>query len=367
MGRKRKHDRHFPERWWRDPRGGRKIYYIVPKERRDEEIFKGKRLYPLGDNEYEAHSTFAALVKTQNFKYDNINKCLDFFVARYVENDDPKLGRVLEPKTRRHHDLAVERIRLAFGELRIESLCANSNWIYKFFSKISEKFGPHAAKQCTKTLRAFFNLMIQQGVISNSEHPMKGLEFRVPASAAKRYIEDWEVAEWVKSCDEVRRLYTRFALMTALDKATILTLAKPDLASPGIRIVRLKNKKTGKPVIIRWTGALRSLVAEIEAYGFKGATMFSNRSGKPFFCSKGTSSAFDRNWREQMKRAIEGTRLERSFTPHDLRGKVLSDATSKTRAKELGLHKDERTTEVYRLLPELVEPADISEDILCSV
>ena len=86
--------------------------------------------------------------------------------------------------------------------------------------------------------------------------------------------------------------------------------------------------------------------------------LFCNRRGEGYINEEtGLANGWDSMWQHFMERVLKETKVEESFTEHDLRAKCASDAETLEHARALLSHADGRTTErIYRRKPERVKP-----------
>ena len=87
--------------------------------------------------------------------------------------------------------------------------------------------------------------------------------------------------------------------------------------------------------------------------------LFHNRTGGCYWnFQEDTASGFDSIWQRPMKKALAETKLEESFTDHDLRAKVGSDLDTDSQAVDLLAHSSAQVTKKhYRRKGSKVTPA----------
>lgn len=346
MGRKRKKDRDLPNRWTRN---GGVIYYIVPPGQ--EHLWDGKKWFPLGKSEPEAYRRWAERVEAAS----NITTMSQLF-DRYLMEHTP----TVRPKTQAHQRRAIRNLRKVFGEFLVIEF--QSSWAFKYYDE-RKKAGISAANTDLKTLNHVFSKAVEWGVIRNADHPTRGLKIKQSDPVRDRYVEDWELREFLKVVPEWLRLYVIFKLLTGMDKSTILSIKRADLIEEGIITARIKTK--GKKRIYEWSPELKQCVEQIKALKLpvKSLHLFCDKHGRPYVNDDGYTSIFDGAWQRCMKKALETTELENRFTEHDLRAKVASDAESLDVAQKLLDHADVRITKrVYRRKVERVKPAKLESE-----
>lgn len=141
---------------------------------------------------------------------------------------------------------------------------------------------------------------------------------------------------------------------TGARKTDILQITLGDIRPDHLRVV---NRKTDKEIRYRMTESLLEAVAMAKSVR-TGSSMFlfTNARGECFVTNDRCKS-FDHSWVKSMREAIKNTKLTESFTPHDLRAKVGSDADTDHRAQQLLGHTDPgMTRRHYRRNVPIIEP-----------
>ncbi|KXS55164.1 MAG: Phage integrase family protein [Marinobacter sp. T13-3] len=187
-------------------------------------------------------------------------------------------------------------------------------------------------------LSHIFRKAMQWGVVDRN--PVKGVE-KHKIKARDRYVEDWELDEFLKEATPFIKAWVDVKLMTGLRQGDLLALPLNALREDGIAI---KSRKTGRKGFIPWSPALRKAINELKACNPKqGMTLVCDRSGKPL-----SESAFQNRWRAVMNDALEKAELSERFTEHDLRAKHATDVDEAGGDATANLlHDDKRTTEAY--------------------
>ena len=195
-------------------------------------------------------------------------------------------------------------------------------------------------------------------------HPFKGEVILTGEKPRTRYIEDWEIVE----CLSLKRMrkrgsiaaiqaYMRIKLLTGLRRGDLLRLTMSQITEDGIAVT---TSKTGKRVVFDWSPELRQAVedAKVARPVDISPLLFCTRYGKSFVNeATGAAEGWKSMWQRFMARVLAETKLENSFTEHDLRAKCASDATTLAHARALLAHADEKTTaRIYRRKPERVAP-----------
>lgn len=74
-----------------------------------------------------------------------------------------------------------------------------------------------------------------------------------------RYVEDWELKEFLSICSPFIKAYVKLKLATGLRQGDLLRLKETDLKEDGIHAV---HQKTGKKTIYSWNKDRKEAIAE---------------------------------------------------------------------------------------------------------
>jgi len=333
-------NRGLPERWCYKNGGYR---YRVPPGL--EHMWDGKKIFTLGKTLPEAYKTWTDRMQHPD-KARNIADLLDRYSLQVIPTK--------AEKTQKENQQQIKRLRGVFGTMKLEAMTPQI--VYQYFDKREAKV---AAKREIALLSHAYTKAVEWGYIS--KHPFKG-EIRLEGEKPRdRYIEDWEIKEVFKLkplpyCKtHLAQAYIAFALVSGLRKQDILSIKTTDFTDDGIRV---KTQKTGKPITIKWTPALRLVTqqlldlrpVDISPY------LMCTRRGESYY-ENGNSSGWDSIWKRFIDRALKETELKERFTMHDLRAKCASDIKDEADAQKLLAHSSISTTRIYRRKPELVNPA----------
>lgn len=121
--------------------------------------------------------------------------------------------------------------------------------------------------------------------------------------------------------------------------------------------VEIPNHLLDKRTIYEWSPELKGAVELAKAARPKRSPLlFCTRQAKPYINEAlGRAPGWKSIWQRYMKRIITETKIKETFTEHDLRAKVASDAHSLEHARALLAHSDARTTDrIYRRKAERV-------------
>jgi hypothetical protein len=85
--------------------------------------------------------------------------------------------------------------------------------------------------------------------------------------------------------------------------------------------------------------------------------IFCTTQGQPHIKEDGNTSGFDSQWQRTMKKNLESSEQQESFTEHDLCAKAASDVETVEEAVKMRGHMATATTKkVYRRKPNIVMP-----------
>lgn len=187
-------------------------------------------------------------------------------------------------------------------------------------------------------LSHIFRKALQWGIVT--QNPVKGVE-KHKIKPRDRYVEDWELDEFLTVATPFIKAYVDFKMITGLRQGDILALPLNALREEGIAV---KTRKTGRRGNIPWVPELRQAVADLKACNKKqGLNLICDRSGKPL-----KESAFQNRWGACMRKAMAETELKVRFTEHDLRAKHATEVDEAGGdATDNLLHDDTRTTKTY--------------------
>lgn len=323
MGRRRKTDRHLPERVYM--RSG--SYYFVDAD--------GKWI-PLGKTYRDAMTKHLELV-------DSTTVCTTIgdLMDRYLKEVSPT-------KAETTHKTNVKQskfLRAAFGKMHIEDLTPRA--IYSYMDTRASKV---RANRELAMLSHMYKKAIRWGYVESN--PCIGIE-RHPEKPRERYIKDWEYQAFKDFAGPQIAAYCDLKLLTGLRQADMLKMRKSDLQEDGIFVL---ISKTQKRIIIEWTDHLRAAVDAVQASNTTRMArdsmyLICTRKGTPY-----TPDGFRAIWQRKMKKALDEGVLKERFQDRDLRAKTGSDIDLEHAASLLA-HLDSKTTKKhYRRKPSVVRP-----------
>lgn len=315
VGRKRKTDRHLPERVYH--RHG--AYYWVSH------LGTWKRL---GADYSEALRILAGLLGS-GAPADNI----EMLVARY---DAEELTHKAA-KTRQGRRQEFKPIVKVFGHMSAEDIEPHHVWNYwKVRGRI---------EQARHEIRAFSALLTFARRIGARTRPNPCFGLQLPQSKRRRHYVTDDVFLFVRDRAQTMIGYAMdLALLAGMDEGTIRRLERKNLTDEGIQFER---GKTGTLQLIEWSEELRLTVkAILQERPQLRRILICNRKGQAY-----SLNGFQSQWQRLMRRAKKDG-LKEPFHFHDLRTKSASDEEDdQTAADRLGHGDVKLTRDVYRTLP----------------
>ena len=300
MGRRRKTDRHLPERVYQR----RGAYYFVTPEGRWE---------PLGRDLAEALQAYGQRIGGQWH-----GRTLGDVIDRYRIDVLP-LKR--SPTTRTLEGVALGRLKLVFGQVLPDAVTPQH--LYRYLDERKDKQGrpaPSAARHEISLLGHVFAKAIRWGI--GNGNPVRRLE-RQPRPTTGRYVTDAEFAAVMAAATERMRIALELALLTGLRRADLLGLTRESITDEGLSVT---TGKTGHALLFTWTPALRQVVDRARQLKpqVPGRYLIRTRTGQPY-----SPTGFAAN----VKRAIVKAKVA-PFTFHDIRRKSASDSASVAEAQD---------------------------------
>ncbi len=320
-------------------------FYYRPREH-ERAAFDGKAWFRLGKTYHEALRAFADRMEIQTS--DKLSSLID----RYRLEEWPKLSHSAQQNYRQ----SLDRLREVMGDNPVRLIVPRV--VYQHMDAVAKVKSMQVANQDLKVLNRVLDLAVRWGVVDR--HPIKG---QVKAyglrdglrKARERYVTDEELAEWQRVASRQQRAFAALILLTGIRKSDCLRLMERHV---GETTLAVPIAKTGKEIEFEMTDALRAAIAEARACKPRlSLYLLPNRRGQCYVNDKGESKSWDGQWALAMSKALDGTELEASFTMHDLRAKVGSDADSDTRAQELLDHASAAVTrQHYRRKRQTIKP-----------
>ena len=326
----------------------------------------GKKEISLGQSLSEAYKRFSDLYETIEC-ITLMRELFDRYSMEVVSAHDSK-------NTRDYKTVALGRLRSIMGDNLVTAITPQV--IYKYRDRIGRTRSKKQANQDLETLSHVFTKSIQWGVTTT--HPMtdkKVVKFSLPGR--DRYVEDWELLEWVRVANRFLVAYVVLKGTTGLRQQDMLTIKNKDITEDELVSVNLKTGKKirfplyidGEPTTVKIAlDAIRAhyqqeLIQKSKGRGILPPVvspwLFRTRKGDCYYNhEENNASGFQSIWRRSMVKALDETKLIERFTEHDLRAKVGSDVESDIDAQKLLAHSDAATTRKhYRRRGATVTPA----------
>tara|TARA_B110000908_G_scaffold9521_1_gene11555 strand:+ start:139 stop:1239 length:1101 start_codon:yes stop_codon:yes gene_type:complete len=334
-------------------------FYRVPPAMHH--MHDGKKEISLGKSLSGAYKRFSELYGTDEC-ITLMRELFDRYLMEVVPEHESANTR--ESKIR-----SLGRLRPSMGDNLVAII--TPQFIYKYRDRIARTRSKKQANLDLEVLSHCFTRAIEWGIVS--DHPMtnkKVTKFSLPAR--KRYVENWELQEWARVANPFLVAYVVLKGVTGLRQQDLLTIKNRDITATELVSI---NIKTGDPISFALydedgepTTAKLALEVVQKYYADFNSTrtvpvmspwLFFNRKGKSYYSMENRkASGFQSIWQRSMKKALEKTTLEVSFTEHDLRAKVGSDEDSLAEAQKLLNHTNAATTrKSYRRRGATVTPA----------
>ena len=333
----------LPSRW-RYKHGA--YYYRAASDARH--VWDGKTEFRLGKTLHEAYRVWADRVEAHS-DARSMAQLLDRYALEVVP--------AKAPKTQESNQISMRRLRPVFGDMPI--IAIKPRHAYQYRDRVTRKHGPASANRDLEVLSHSLSKAVEWGFIDRN--PIKGQVRKNSIPRRERYIEDWEIEEALTVASPMLRAYIVLKLLTALRRADLLRLEVSDLGHDGIHV---KTSKTGKKLIIEWTGELREAVDAAVRARPKDIVpwLYCTKNGDCYVKEDGTANAFDSLWQRFMKRVVDKTKVSERFQEKDLRKKTASDMGLFAAQKLLG-HTTSATTERhYRITAEIVKPHSLLKE-----
>jgi integrase len=322
MGRRRKHDKHLPQRVYH--RG--KTFYFVDHT--------GK-WFSLGRTVADMYRAYAALVEARP-----VVTMGDLF-DRYATEVIP----LKAVRTQRDNRYEMQFLRAALRKMVPSEFRPRDGYAYYNERK---KTSLRRALAEMALLSHVFTKAIEWGAVE--ENPCRQIRKERP-KPRRRYVSETEYAAAYKFMRPMAQCAMDLAVLTGLRPGDLLALTRANLTDEGIDVT---TSKTGKRLLIEWSDALRSAV--------KRALAQSPQVRQPIICNRQgaayTVDGFNTIFYRAMGKAVkdENSGLRERFQFRDLRAKSASDDTAEAASKRLG-HADPKITErVYRRKAERAKP-----------
>jgi len=340
MGRRRKLDKHLPQRVYLR----RGSYFYVDL---------GKKWRNLGRDPVSMYRKLAEIIDTPR-NCATLSGVLDRYLIEVLPN--------LAPRTQSDYRGYIENLRIVFGSAPPREVTPGHVGDYQ--SKRAERSIVQANRE-KSCLSAVFTAALKWHLVDTN--PCR-LVPKLREAERDRYVTDTEFMAVYRLASPMLQCAMDLATMTGQREGDLLKLSRSQLTDEGIAFSIGKSKRrhprhgkiveTAKKLIIEWSPELRAVTDRLKKLGPDiRPTLLCNLKGKPF-----TPDGFRSNWHRLMARATtegeDGTApaLAERFTFHDLRAKSASDDNLEGATERLA-HEDPRTTQkVYRRKPRRARP-----------
>jgi integrase len=237
-----------------------------------------------------------------------------------------------------NYQFNAKRLLPVFGHMPLKEVKAAH--VYRYM----HEYGDVQANRDRALLSATFSHARHIGAFDGVD-PTKGLQFRNTEAPRKRYITDAELAQLSKASSLKMACIIRFAYLTGMRQADVLSVKLADLTPDGIYY---KASKTGKETLVEWSDELRASVTL--------ANGLWRRFGRVYLFEARGGTAYSGNGVRAMFRRIRAKAGLPDVTFHDLRRKAGSDVEL-IDAQTLLQHSDGKVTaRHYRAKMERVKP-----------
>lgn len=321
MGRKRRTDRHLPQRVYLV----HGAYYFRPKT--------GPAVR-LGSDIGEALAKYGTLV-SHTWALRTLGDVIDRYRAEVL----PLKGSA---QTRSDQGRQLGELKKVFGDLLPDNIKAQH--CYRYFDNrrgVDGEAIPTTARQEISLLGHVFGKAIRWGAASSN--PARDLDLG-PRTPKRDQVTLEEVEALKAFCNDRLVLAIDLAVNTGQRQGDLLSLKREQVTKEGLLIVQGKTKAR---VLLEWTADLEAIIARCKAMEpqLPGEYMLRQGQGK----SRGkryTSKGFQTIWKRAMAKYVAAG--GKHFTFHDLRSVSVNDTPAEEARDRLG-HADVATTKRHYL------------------
>lgn len=349
MGRRRETNLWLPPRM-RFARG--KYYFDQPRpvdERARAEALKAKRKYKRGSDWIPLGDDYAVALQ-EYAKYAGpiwSGRTLSDVFTRYKTEITPLAikGRPRTKEAIENELRTIDRFDRLFGHMRQDSL--TQQMLYQYIDKRMDeraelkgqnKLAPSAARHDVRFLKKVLTKGIKWG--AGTTNPVINLEFDADPSDL-REVTQAEFDAVYAIANERMRVAMDLAANIGQRRGDLLKIREEHITDEGINI---DQGKTGAPLIVEWTPALRETVERARAMkpDIPKVYLLRTRTGQPY-----TSDGFKSIWQRLQRRALKKGIIQSRFKFHHLRKKAATDKadlTTEEEARDLLGHENVKTT-----------------------
>lgn len=314
-------------------------------------VYRGKSAYefrPQGGGAIRLCDIDASQAKVwQRFEEERnrINKragIVGDLIDAFFESQD---FRALSVTTQRDYHKYARMLLKVFGEVDAKSVKP------EHIRRYMDLRGEHSRVQANRErslLARLYQWAYERGRVSFN--PCKDVR-RFTERPRERYVTDEEYAAMYEAATLRLKVAMEIAYLCAARKSDVLKITRQDLVEEGIYI---RQCKTGKKQIKRWTPRLRAAVALAEKQPSEIASLFllHDGHGTPW-----SQSAVANAWRRAKHRAEANLGRKIDFTFHDLKAKGISDYSGDK--QRFSGHRTPAQVAVYDRKPEIVDSLDL--------
>jgi integrase len=332
MGRRRKHDRHLPQRvylkcgtYWFRPKGAKPCNL-------------GRELGP-------------ALAKYGELIHGNWSgRTLGDVIDRYRIDVLPLKS---SEKTRENEGAALTRLKAWGGHMLPDNVTQQQ--LYQYIDRrrkvVDKKTGqtapaPEAARHEIALLGHVFKKAIRWGVAS--QNPVAGLE-KADRKKQRPPVPPEQLQAVRALATERMRLAIDLAVCMGPRRGNLLTLTRDNCTEEGIEFLNTKGQRLQ---LIEWSDDLRAIVDQLKALKPQvgpGRFLLRTREGKGY-----TGDGFSANWQRLMAKHVKAG--GQRFTFHDLRSVAADEGTLEEARARLGHASSSTTQRFYRRGVERAKP-----------
>lgn len=317
MGRKRRLDKHLPQRMYLVCGS----YYFRPRDAKP---------VNLGRDLAEALAAYGRMIGSQ-WAARTMGDAIDRYRVEVLP-----LKR--SGATRRDQAKQLDRLKATFGDMLPDNIRAQHCYKYQD-SRRSEDGAlvPVAARHEVALLGHVFQRAIRWGAAS--ANPVHGMD--LGARSPKRAQVTIAQVEAVKGLANARlRPAIDLAVNIGQRRGDLLKIRFEDLTDAGVYV---EQGKTGAKVLLEWTPDLQAIVAELKAQSphIPREYLIRKRNGKPY-----STDGFSAIWRRVMDKHVAAGGVR--FTFHDLRSVSADEGTLEEARDRLGHASSETTKRHYR-------------------
>lgn len=272
------------------------------------------------------------------------------------------------PKTQESNLASIKRLRAVHGDLPVTEY--ETYMAYQYKEQCAKDVSKKTANLDLQVLSHTFTKAFEWGV-PIKEHPIKQKVTKFSLPPRDRYIEDWELKEFLSVANPMLQAYVPIKYATGKDKSMVLRIKLSDITEDGLNFPKRGKVKTSANAKASFmpfkdkegnTTGLKELIDDVitwrkEHLAVSSIWLFCTSQGQPYIKEDGKTSGFNSIWQRAMKKALDDTKLEVKFTEHDLCSKSASDVDTVEQAAALRGHTNTKTTrQNYRVKPDVVMP-----------